>query len=249
MTPFVRTIRIYQDVDFSPPDSLVLSEQAAHHLRTVLRLKTGQAITLFNGRNQQCSAIVESITRRNVTVALQKSAFRSLESPLSLHLGQALIKGERMEWLIQKSVELGVHCITPLITEYCAVKLDKTRLNKKIQQWQAIAISACEQCGRNVIPRINPPIALQTFIVEQPCRITKLLLDPRASIGLNAPVLNSDSISLIIGPEGGFSDAEIMQAQSNGFLGLSLGPRVLRTETAAIVSQTLLQGRLGDLYN
>ena len=113
----MRTIRIYQQTDFIPHTELVLCEQAAHHVRTVLRLKAGQALQLFNGENQQCNAVIEGITKKQVIVVLQSIKTLSLESPLSIHLGQAIIKGERMEWLIQKSVELGVHCITPLIAQ------------------------------------------------------------------------------------------------------------------------------------
>jgi len=243
----VRTIRIYQKSDFQPGTELELSEQAAHHVGTVLRLREGHALQLFNGNNQQCTAVIRSIHKKQIIVSIESAEDYSCESPLDLHLGQALAKGERMEWVIQKSVELGVRGITPLLTEHCAVKLDTRRMEKKVAQWQAIAISACEQCGRNYVPFIHPLTPFEKFIQEQPEHTQRLILDPVASTKLSDLHLKPVPTSLIIGPEGGFSDQETSYAKTHGFRGLSLGRRILRTETAAIVSQSLLQGLLGDL--
>jgi 16S rRNA (uracil1498-N3)-methyltransferase len=152
-----------------------------------------------------------------------------------------------MEWVMQKSVELGVYSITPLISERCVVKLDKERMLKKIQQWQSIAIAACEQCGRNTIPLVHPPIYVEEFLQKNSAQLKLILHTQGNKNWRDYPIQTSSQMSLLIGPEGGFSDAEVDLAFKYHFSPLSLGPRVLRTETAAISALSLLQAVGGDL--
>lgn len=168
------------------------------------------------------------------------------ESPLHIHLGQVMSRGEKMEFTIQKSIELGVSLITPLFSERCGVKLDSERLNKKRQQWQKIAIAACEQCGRNRVPEIRPPIALEAWCAEQDSGL-KLNLHPRAHASINTLPLPVERVRLLIGPEGGLSADEIAMTARYQFTDILLGPRVLRTETTALTAITALQVRFGDL--
>ncbi len=168
------------------------------------------------------------------------------ESPLNLHLGQVISRGEKMEFTIQKSIELGVDVITPLFSERCGVKLDGERLAKKIQQWQKIAIAACEQCGRNKIPEIREAMQLSEWCTEQDDSL-KLNLHPRASNSINTLPSSLNKVRLLIGPEGGLSADEIAMTSRLGFTDILLGPRVLRTETTALTAITALQVRFGDL--
>lgn len=168
------------------------------------------------------------------------------ESPLHLHLGQVMSRGEKMEFTIQKSIELGVSVITPLISERCGVRLDAERMAKKQQQWQKIAIAACEQCGRNRIPQIRPIMTLEAWCAE-PDDGLRLNLHPRASASINTLPLPQHRIRLLIGPEGGLSADEIAMTANHRFTDILLGPRVLRTETTALTAITALQVRFGDL--
>ncbi len=168
------------------------------------------------------------------------------ESPLHIHLGQVMSRGEKMEFTIQKSIELGVNLITPLFSERCGVKLDSERLNKKLQQWQKIAIAACEQCGRNRVPEIRPAMDLEAWCAEQDEGL-KLNLHPRASNSINTLPLPVERVRLLIGPEGGLSADEIAMTARYQFTDILLGPRVLRTETTALTAITALQVRFGDL--
>ena len=169
------------------------------------------------------------------------------ESNLSIHLGQVISRGDRMEFTIQKSVELGVNVITPLWSERCGVKLDGERMDKKIQQWQKIAIAACEQCGRNVVPEIRPLMKLQDWCAENDGAL-KLNLHPRAQYSIKTlPSIPKEGVRLLIGSEGGLSPQEIAQTEQQGFTEILLGKRVLRTETASLAAISALQIYFGDL--
>jgi len=168
-----------------------------------------------------------------------------VESPLKLHLGQGISRGDRMDFVIQKAVELGVTEITPLFTERCGVKLDAERLAKRTEQWQKIAIAACEQSGRSVVPLVHTAIQLTKWLAQE-TKDLKLTLDPWTSDSIKT-IAGSQTIRLVIGPEGGFTDAEVAQTKDAGFMAVRLGPRVLRTETAALTAISALQLQFGDL--
>jgi 16S rRNA (uracil1498-N3)-methyltransferase len=242
----MRIPRIYHPEPIHALGALALSEDAAGHVGRVLRMKEGQEVLLFDGTGHEFPATITQIGKKNVDVDILEKVSASIESPLDLHLGQVISRGDKMEFTIQKSVELGVNTITPLISERCGVKLDAKRFEKKLQQWQKIAISACEQCGRNTIPEIRPIMSLEQWCAE-PSEALKLNLHPRAKYSINTLPEPVTKVRLLIGPEGGLSAQEIEMTEQYQFEETLLGPRVLRTETAALTAITALQVRFGDL--
>lgn len=242
----MREIRIYQPGDYVPDQELELSAAAGQHVGVVLRMQAGEKITLFRGDNCEFEAVIVSVQKRKVMVTVLNQRLVSRESPRSIHLAQAISKGERMEIVIQKAVELGVSSITPLISERSVVRLDEERMGKKLAQWQAIAIAACEQCGRNQIPKIAPVLHLQDYLQRHSSAL-KFVLHPEMGKSWRDYQFLTDELALLIGPEGGFSTQEIKQILTYNFNPLSLGPRILRTETAAIAAVSVLQAICGDL--
>jgi 16S rRNA (uracil1498-N3)-methyltransferase len=242
----MKRVRIYEPGSYGPGEILELSPTAAQHVSTVLRMRPGEELILFSGDNREFPSIITVVQKKKVFVMIQSVYAKDCESPRAIHLAQAVSKGDRMEWIVQKAVELGISTITPLITERCVVRLDQERSFKKQQQWQAIAVAACEQSGRNWIPHILPFTPLRHYLHEctSPIRLT---LDPDAECSLREYVFGSGEISLLIGPEGGLTKDEIHQTQAQRFQALRMGPRILRTETAAISALSILQASVGDL--
>jgi 16S rRNA (uracil1498-N3)-methyltransferase len=225
----MRIPRIYYPNPIPLEEEFQLTEEAGHHIASVLRLKANHPIVLFNGDGNEYSAQIINAQRKKVFVEADACLTLSKESSLNIHLGQGVSKGDRMDTVLQKSVELGVTEITPILTERCTVKLDEARWEKKLLQWQKIIIGACEQSGRNTLPSSS-----------------RLVLAPGAEKPLARQPYNSQGFRLLIGPEGGLSEGEIHQANESGFTSCSLGPRILRTETAAISSISILQAQHGD---
>ncbi|XOV81416.1 MAG: 16S rRNA (uracil(1498)-N(3))-methyltransferase [Aestuariibacter sp.] len=242
----MRIPRIYHPELLHVDQMVTLSKDASNHVINVLRLKNEHPVVLFNGDGNEYSAELQIIGKRQAEALVLSKLSISVESSLEIHLGQGISKGDRMDFVIQKAVELGVTEITPLITERCVVKLNQERWQKKSQQWQKIAISACEQCGRNFLPTIHSPMPLQEWM-QQSTRQLRLTLNPKADKRLLQLNLPRDGVRLLIGPEGGLSDSEVYQSEQNGFHDVSLGPRVLRTETAALATLAILQAQFGDL--
>jgi len=240
----MKKIRIYQPVTLEVGISTTLDKPSGKHLIKVLRLKNNDTFTLFNGDGNEYQAQLE-ISGKSVCAHIVSCCQPGTESNLNIHLLQGISKGERMDFAIQKAVELGVTSITPVITERTVVNLKHERREKKQQHWQAIAVSACEQSGRNVIPEINNICNLTQTLTSKIDGL-KLLLDPLSKIPL-AALSSCNSIQILIGPEGGFSATEIEQAKSEGFTGIKFGPRILRTETAALAAITSVQLLWGDL--
>lgn len=243
----MRIPRIYHPVALQGMSYCELSEDGANHVGRVLRMQVGEQIELFDGTNHTYVAIINQISKKAVSVEIVNQQWVDRESPLKLHLGQVISRGERMEFTIQKSVELGVNVITPLWSMRCGVKLDAERMEKKIQQWQKIAIAACEQCGRNMVPDIRPMMKLQDWCAENDGAL-KLNLHPKAQYSIRTlPEIPKEGIRLLIGSEGGLSPQEIAETQQQAFTEVLLGPRVLRTETAALTAISALQICFGDL--
>ena len=242
----MRSPRIYHSQAIELQTAIQLEPDAANHVGRVLRMQVEQPIRLFNGDGYEYIAAISQVTKKHVEVIATDKKQLNNESPLGLHLAQGISRGDKMDFTLQKSVELGVTEITPIFTERCGVKLSGERLEKKHQQWQKIVVSACEQSGRAFVPIVHPPIKLAEFL-NQKTEQLKLNLHPRATTnvkGLNVP---SQGVRFIIGPEGGLDDNEIEQALNAGYLEILLGPRVLRTETAALTLLTALQLEFGDL--
>lgn len=243
----MRIPRIYHLESLEYQTQCQLSEDAANHVGRVLRMVEGEQLELFDGSNHIYPAIITESNKKSVKVNILGRELSDKESNLKIHLGQVISRGERMEFTIQKSVELGVNVITPLWSERCGVKLDGERMDKKIQQWQKIVIAACEQCGRNVVPEIRPLMKLQDWCAEDDGAI-KLNLHPRAQHSIKTlPMIPKDGVRLLIGSEGGLSEQEIVQTQQKGFTEILLGKRVLRTETASLAAISALQIYFGDL--
>jgi 16S rRNA (uracil1498-N3)-methyltransferase len=241
----MRVPRIFTPQALTVNSILQLDDEAANHVGRVLRMQPNQPLQLFNGDGKNYAATITEISKKQVSVTVSDATINPVESPVSIHLGQAISRGDRMDFAIQKAVELGVTEITPLFTERCGVKLEGDRLTKRNEQWQKIAISACEQSGRSVVPKVHPAISLELWLA-QPTNSLQLTLDPRASATIKTVVLSKD-IRLVIGPEGGFTDNEVSTTRHAGFIGIQLGPRVLRTETAALTAISALQLQFGDL--
>ena len=242
----MRIPRIYHPEPIQVDSTIPLTSEASKHLLTVLRLKDDHPLILFNGDGNDYSAILSISSKKQAEAVIETQLSLSLESPLSIHLGQGISKGERMDFVLQKSVELGVTELTPLITERCPVKLNAERWEKKYQHWLKIVTSACEQCGRNVIPTLHPPLSLHQWL-GQSTQQTRLTLHPEAEHRMADIPPSPYGYRLLIGPEGGLSDSEIYQSGESGFSSALLGPRVLRTETAALAAITVLQSHFGDL--
>lgn len=243
----MRIPRIYHPESLEYQTQCQLSEDAANHVGRVLRMVEGEQLELFDGSNHIYPAIITESNKKSVKVNILGRELSDKESNLKIHLGQVISRGERMEFTIQKSVELGVNVITPLWSERCGVKLSGERMDKKIQQWQKIVIAACEQCGRNVVPEIRPLMKLQDWCAEDDGAI-KLNLHPRAQHSIKTlPIIPKDGVRLLIGSEGGLSEQEIVQTQQKGFTEILLGKRVLRTETASLAAISALQIYFGDL--
>lgn len=219
-----------------------LPEASAHYIGRVLRLSAGSAVQLFDGSGAEYRGELLEVGKKSASVELHERLAGMPESPLRIHLGQGLSRGERMDWAIQKATELGVSEITPLISERCEVRLNDERADKRLAHWRQIAISACEQCGRSVLPIIHAPVTLRDWLdVEADL---KLVLHPVAEP--LASHAKPQSLAFLIGPEGGLSDSEVELASGQGFLPARLGPRVLRTETAPVVALSVAQQLWGD---
>ena len=241
----MRTSRIYQPNTLALHSTITLSPDASHHLAKVLRAKEKAPLILFNGDGKEYHATICSISKRDVTVKILEEKTPQTESPLAIHLGQGLAKGSKMDFILQKAVELGVASITPLFSEHCDVKLPSDRIEKKMEHWKKVIISAAEQSGRTALPTLHTPIKLATWF-SQPFHQQSILFDPAAKKTLKQLRNTSHSISVLIGPEGGFCEAEIELAKKNHVEALQLGPRVLRTETAGLAAITALQCLFGD---
>jgi 16S rRNA (uracil1498-N3)-methyltransferase len=240
--------RLYIEQPIVAGSEAEISGDPANYVGRVLRLKAGDALTLFDGRGAEYEAVLRSLSKSSIRVTVGDKCLRSTESPLRIHLLQGVSRGERMDLVVQKATELGVHRITPVLTDHTMVRLDDKRAAKRTQHWKGIAASACEQCGRNVLPVVDSPIALRTWISEHPGdQAPRLIMTPGAAVSLASVRPVEDRLTLLIGPEGGFSDAEYELAELTGFKSVGFGPRVLRTETAALAILAALQVLFGDL--
>ncbi|WPP00226.1 16S rRNA (uracil(1498)-N(3))-methyltransferase [Pseudomonas sp. HR96] len=220
-----------------------LPEAQAHYIGRVLRMAEGDAVQLFDGSGAEYLGVLLEVGKKRVSVRLDESLAGQSESPLRIHLGQGLSRGERMDWAIQKATELGVSEITPIVSERCEVRLKDERADKRLAHWRQVAISACEQCGRSSVPVIHPPELLADWLKNAQAEL-KLVLHPVAE-----PMISHArpaSLAFLIGPEGGLSAAEVTQAQQAGYHAARLGPRVLRTETAPVVALAVAQQLWGD---
>lgn len=215
-----------------------------HYLVNVLRLEPGRPLIVFDGKGREGEAVLTSAGKRAGVIEVQSCREISRESPLPTHLAVGVSRGERFDWVLQKATELGVTAITPLWTERTEVKLKGDRLEKKFEHWQQILVSACEQCQRNQLPQLQSTQPLAEFVNKQDSSL-RLILHPGGAKTLGE-LLRPEALTLLIGPEGGLSDTETELALNNGYNPISLGPRILRTETAPLAVLACAQLLWGD---
>lgn len=241
----MRLSRIFTAQALSAGDLVELEGPASHYLARVLRVSEGDAVTLFNGDGKEYMGQVSGLQRQVVQVRISSIREPGNESALKITLVQAISRGERMDYSLQKSTELGVARIQPITSSRVEVRLDHKRADKRLARWRAVVVSACEQSGRAVVPDVGAPMSLGEWLSsvgESQC----LVLDPLARQRLSTCSVQGDAISVLVGPEGGFSEEEIRQICSAGVEAVSLGPRILRTETAGPAAIILLQSMAGD---
>jgi len=248
----VRTIRICYDQILTPGDIIDAGQGMANYIGRVLRLKPQDQVILFNGQGFDIEATILAVERKSICLQLGRLLQVDTESPLKITLGQVVSRGDRMDYAVQKATELGVFAITPLSCERCEVRLDDERKEKRRQHWQQVVKSACEQSGRALVPEVSSMQSLEQWLISAEAEM-KLILHPDADHHQATKILSTDSKSpesvlLLIGPEGGFTDQEVNQAEQAGFKRLCLGPRILRTETAPVAVLSYLQCLWGDFY-
>lgn len=240
----MRVSRLYVAQPLQVGEQLTLNEDASHYVRTVLRLKQDQAIILFNGQGGDFACHFIEVSRKTVRVLINEKLPRDVESPLRISLGMGISRGDRMDWAVQKAVELGVHSITPLITERCVIKFDAEKKQQRRQHWQHIVQHAAEQSGRSVLPDLQDVIHMNDWVGSQ--QGLKVFLDPYAEQTLADIQPDAMHLTLLSGPEGGFSDQERQQAKTAGFIPVRMGARILRTETAVLAALAAAQSLWGD---
>jgi len=243
----MRLTRVYVDAPLNEGTRIRLEGSAASHITRVLRLRVGEALTLFNGLGGEYAGMIDKAHGGEVTVAIGGRAEIERESPLSLTLAQGVSRGERMDLVVQKATELGVRSLVPLLTERSVVRLTAQQADRKVNHWRAITIAACEQCGRNHLPALARPKSFGEFLHALKDGGARLLLSPTAALKVEDVPRPVGAATVLIGPEGGLADSEVDAAVRAGFTAVRMGPRVLRTETAAIAALTLLQSEFGDL--
>lgn len=241
--------RLYCPVPLAPGAAIELPENAAHHARDVLRLSEGDEVTLLNGLGGEYRARLAQVAKKRVEAQVVEFFQRESEAPYPITVAQSLATGDKMDWVIEKSVELGASAIVPLAAARSVLRLDAARAAKRAQHWQAIVRAACEQCGRNRLPEVQAVTSMQDWLgAQRAAPGLKLMLSPvhpKQFSELEKP-LPGTPITLLIGPEAGLSDAEEAAAQGAGFVPILLGPRVMRTETAALAALAAIHARWGD---
>lgn len=240
----MKQIRVYADTPLAPEAELTLPEGPSRHLTQVLRLRVGDELLVFNGDGRDFHATLTGAKKDVARVRLGSAGPEEPALALPIHLGIGISKGERMDFAIQKAVELGVAEITPLFTERCVVRLDAQRLSKRLEHWHGVLVAACEQSGRRRLPALHPAASLDDWLGNA---APGLLLDHRADQTLTRLDRPAGDLSLLVGPEGGLSAAERGKARVAGLTGVRLGPRVMRTETAPLAAIAAMQVLWGDM--
>lgn len=237
--------RIHLPQPLREGDEIALPEDAFRHLVQVLRMQAGASFIVFNGEGGEFQARLTQVEKKRATARIGVHLPADRESPLDLTLAQCVSKGDRMDYTIQKAVELGVTRIQPLMSSRSVVRMDAERWDKKLEHWRGIIASACEQSGRTRLPPLGPVMALDRWL-EAGDGGLRLTLDPVATTALRSIPLPSAPVTLLVGPEGGLSDAELAAAYGAGYTGVHMGPRILRTETAGLAALAAIQSLWGD---
>ncbi|MGD8568035.1 MAG: 16S rRNA (uracil(1498)-N(3))-methyltransferase [Gammaproteobacteria bacterium] len=245
----MRIPRIYQPIPLHIGDTISLDAQATNHVVRVLRLKQDDPVIVFNGQGGEYAGVIDAVSKRHATVRLQQFQQPDKESPLHICLFQGVSRGERMDFTMQKAVELGVNSIFPVHTQRSAVHINVERMTKKHAHWQGVVNSACEQCGRDVVPQVHEPATLQERAADIAAQENGVAfaLDHRAEQSLTeVDKPNSCDVALVVGPEGGLTAQELDWLRELGCISVKMGPRILRTETAAVTAIAVMQSLWGD---
>jgi 16S rRNA (uracil1498-N3)-methyltransferase len=238
--------RFFVSQSLADGQTLALPEAAAHHAARVLRLRVHDPVVLFNGEGGEWPGVISALTRDVVTVTLAAHDAVEREAPLRVTLVQAISSGDRMDYTIQKAIELGVHRIVTVEAARSVVKLDADRAAKRVAHWRQVSVAACEQCGRNRVPEILAPVPLAHWLAQPSAAASRWLLSPRGAEPLSKIGSPGAQLELLVGPEGGLTEAEETLALQAGYRAVLLGPRVLRTETAAPALLAAVLARWGD---
>jgi len=238
--------RFYHAGDLAPGQRVLLAPPAAHHAGRVLRLRQGDGVILFNGQGGEFAAEIVRAVKHEVVVQLDQWRDVERESPLTVTLAQAVSSSEKMDFILQKSVELGVGRIQPLASARSVVRLTGERAEKRLRHWRQVVVAACEQCGRNQVPDVAPLSPLTDWLAQAPQTGRRFMLSPDADGDLRDFPPEGGGALLLIGPEGGFAPEESAAARRHGFVPLRLGRRILRTETAALAALAAMQVLWGD---
>lgn len=238
--------RLYTAQALATGATVNVEGQSAHHVTHVLRMRIGTALRVFDGQGHEYHATLTATGRNHITLEVGETVPGECESPLRIHLAQGIARHDRMDLILQKAVELGVHTLQPLWLQRSQSRLKGERLDKRLAHWQGIIINACEQCGRNTLPALLPPSGLPEWLATVPATALKLLLQPGSDRTLQTLARPAGDVVLLVGPEGGLDEHEQALAGSAGFSGIRLGPRILRTETAALAAVSGMQTLWGD---
>ena len=242
----MRTSRLFSPLKLKTGKRLELGPDQGNYVIRVLRLRKGDSLRVFDGDGGEYEATIEVASKKGLQLLVGAHLAIDSESPRRIQLIQCISRGERMDLVMQKSTELGVHRVTPVISDFSVIKLDAQRAEKRRDHWHKVLASACEQCGRNRLPLLDTAVPLADALAS-PAGETRLVLQPNAEQRFAAVARPEGMVSLLIGPEGGLSDKEYEMAANAGFTAISFGPRVLRTETAAIAAVAAIQCLWGDL--
>jgi 16S rRNA (uracil1498-N3)-methyltransferase len=254
----MRLTRVFFDGALDSGSIVDLPRDTGAHLAKVLRARSGDELVVFNGDGREFTAVIETVRGSRVSAAIGAARTIDRESPFALTLVQCVPRGDRMDFIVQKATELGVGCIAPVLSQRSVVRLDEAQAASKQAHWQAVAVSACEQCGRNRLPAVQAPQPLLDYLGAtasgETAGLLRLVLEPEraAPASQRSPLDNHAAVAITgaviaIGPEGGFGPEELEAFRLSAFARVGLGPRVLRTETAAIAAIAVLQARFGDL--
>ncbi len=240
----MRVSRLYVNAALNVGGRIELDDDAAHYVRSVLRLKHDQNIVLFNGKGGEYVGRFSEVSRKHVRVEIETYSQRDVESPLQVNLGMGISRGDRMDWAVQKAVELGVAKLTPLLTERCVTKINDEKKQQRLQHWQHIVQHATEQSGRTCLPEMSEIIDISEWLSQQ--QGLRIFLDPYAEHSLADLQPENQHVTLLSGPEGGFSESERQLAKAVGFIPVRMGSRILRTETAVLSALAAVQTLWGD---
>lgn len=243
----MRVTRVHADIALEPGSDCILPAATTRHVARVLRMRAGADLIVFNGSGYDYRCKLTSVEGREARVRVLERLTGLGESPLELKLVQAVSRGERMDWTLQKAVELGVREIAPVLSSRCVVRLDDRQVTNRMRHWEGVVASACEQSGRSMLPILRPPTELKAYLAQAASAGTRLVLSPGGPASLAGLSTIGKRVELLVGPEGGLDEHEIAAAADTGFKTVRLGPRILRTETAGIAALAVIQALWGDL--